>query len=140
MQHRRWIQLAIQQFFPKLAGLQICVLGLTYKPATNTLRRSQSVEVCKWAHENGAIVRAFDPSFVATPSEIQGIVDVKPTANEALKEADVIVVATSWPEFKTIDFSSSLRKSVAVIDPNGFLQERFETDANYSYLKIGKRK
>ena len=47
------------------AGATVAVLGLTYKPGTDTLRRSGSVELCKWLMSRGVKVRAHDPAVIA---------------------------------------------------------------------------
>jgi UDP-glucose 6-dehydrogenase len=44
-----------------LAGRRVAVWGLTYKPGTDTLRRSLAVELCRWLLEQGAQVQAHDP-------------------------------------------------------------------------------
>ncbi|HLP76316.1 MAG TPA: nucleotide sugar dehydrogenase, partial [Candidatus Paceibacterota bacterium] len=59
--HRGWMFRRLQTRFGELRGKTIAVLGLTYKPGTDTLRRSAAVELCQQLISAGAVVRAFDP-------------------------------------------------------------------------------
>jgi UDPglucose 6-dehydrogenase len=141
LNHRNWIQLAASQFFPRISGIKVAVLGLTYKPGTNTLRRSQAVEFCKWANANGAFVKAFDPSVPksSNPKEVRGVVELTSSSSEALQDSDLIVVATSWPEFAGVDFDAVVKNGVVVIDPNGFLESNFKDKPKYQYIRIGRK-
>ena len=47
-QHRNWVCRRLQEKFPRLSKQTIAIWGLTYKPGTDTLRRSLSVELCNW--------------------------------------------------------------------------------------------
>lgn len=138
-QHRKWMRLAISQMFPSLKGVRIAVLGLTYKPGTNTLRRSQAVEFCKWASAEGVRILAHDPSLKESQKELEGICTLVQTPGEALTGAQAIVIATSWPEFLSINFDDYVTTPVAVIDSNGFLESKFSKSEKYRYIKIGKR-
>lgn len=52
--HKTWIQRKCLETMGDLKGKAISVWGLTYKPGTNTLRRSLSVELCAWLNSQGA--------------------------------------------------------------------------------------
>jgi UDPglucose 6-dehydrogenase len=139
LQHRNWIQMAVTQFFPDVSRITISVLGLTYKPGTNTLRRSQSVEFCKWASGKGARLQVYDPAIKNYEPEIKDIVTLSHSVKDALQGTDVIVIATSWPQFKEENFDQWITKKVVVADSNGFLEDKFKDEKKYRYIKIGKR-
>ncbi len=61
--HRGWTRRRLGELLGPLGGKTVAVLGLTYKPGTDTLRRSESVALCRWCVEQGASVRAHDPSI-----------------------------------------------------------------------------
>src|SRR5205823_4337407 len=46
--HRSWIRDTVMRLLHGVELPVVAVLGLTYKPGTNTLRRSSSVELCRW--------------------------------------------------------------------------------------------
>jgi UDP-glucose 6-dehydrogenase len=47
-----------------LAGQHVAIWGLTYKPGTDTLRRSSAIELCRWLLAVGATVTAHDPAVI----------------------------------------------------------------------------
>ena len=75
------------------------MLGLTYKPGTSTLRRSSSVELCQWMHKQGIRVRAHDPAVSELPDELRPAIELAASPADALRGADLAVIATEWPEF-----------------------------------------
>ncbi|MEK7383945.1 MAG: nucleotide sugar dehydrogenase, partial [Elusimicrobiota bacterium] len=52
--HKDWTRRKLARYFPSLSGVPVAVWGLTYKPGTDTLRRSLAVELCDWLLEQGA--------------------------------------------------------------------------------------
>lgn len=137
--HRDWAKNAIRKIYPDLSGKIICVLGLTYKPGTNTLRRSQSVELCKWLSSSKAIVNAYDPVIKSLTGELSLVINLFHTSKEALSNADIIVVATEWPQFLDIIYDDKQKpRKIIVIDANGFLKKTFENSTQIIYYRIGK--
>ena len=66
-EHKLWVRRKLMTFFPELAGVTIAVWGLTYKPGTDTLRRSMAVRRMTAKSQ----VRRLDfPSNLAVPSRI----------------------------------------------------------------------
>src|SRR5438270_1184370 len=51
--HKDWTRQKIRQRVAGVSGPVVALLGLTYKPGTDTLRRSTSVELARWMHEQG---------------------------------------------------------------------------------------
>lgn len=121
-QHRNWNFERLQLRLGELRGRVIAVLGLTYKPGTDTLRRSAAVELCRGLLQAGARVRAADPAVKKLPPELQNVTLV-PSVMEALTKADAAVVCTEWPEFRQIDWREGARKMSGrlVLDANGYL-------------------
>lgn len=137
--HRDWAKNTIQRIYSDLSGKNVCVLGLTYKPGTDTLRRSESVELCKWLSASKANVNVYDPAVKNLPVELDTIIKLFPTAEEALQYADFIVVSTQWPQFSDINFEDIFHSDKAlIIDANGFLKNIFENNTQISYYRIGK--
>src|SRR5580704_7433678 len=60
-QHKQWAIRKLREELGSLTGKRIAVLGLTYKPNTDTLRRSLAIELCRLLQTEGVEVRAFDP-------------------------------------------------------------------------------
>ncbi len=114
--HKAWPRRKLTSVLGGLHGRTIAILGLTYKPGTDTLRRSSSVELCRWLASSGARVRAHDPAVKSLPSDLS-FVELRASAEEAVSGADAIVIATEWPEYREL----SLPANTVVIDANRFL-------------------
>ncbi len=134
--HKDWIARRLRDHFHELQGRRIAVLGLTYKPGTDTLRRSASVEVCRQLAAEGAILQAFDPAVKRLPADVP--VHVAASAREALTAADAAIVATPWPEFASLPADDFLAmRTRLVIDPMRHLEQTLAA-APVTYLCIGK--
>ena len=121
------------------AGATVAVLGLTYKPGTDTLRRSGSVELCQWLLARGVKVRAHDPAVKGGAEELRGV-ELADTAEAALRGADVSVLATPWPEYRTLTPAQVRRamKRPRVIDPTHFLAAGLANDPSIAYVAAGR--
>ncbi len=138
--HKHWPVRRLVERLGSVSGRTVAVLGLAYKPGTDTLRRSSAIEVCRELAGLGARVRAFDPAVRHLPDEFKGFVALAPTAEAALSGADAAIIATEWPEFRSIDLAAWLDAMPAplVCDPNGFLAATFKGAPQSSYMSVGK--
>ena len=86
-----------------LKGKIICILGITYKPGTSTLRRSVALDTINPLNNLGADVKAHDPqadlSELEQSSEFEFFEDIF----QALHQSDAIAVMTGWEQYKKID-------------------------------------
>ncbi|MDD1701393.1 MAG: nucleotide sugar dehydrogenase [Methanoregula sp.] len=137
--HKTWIKRKCREALGDLKGKHISVLGLTYKPGTDTLRRSFSVELCTWLHNEGATVTAFDPAIHELPPELQKILLLSPDSTSAVKNADCLIIATEWPEFRKIKKDTLIEmRTKILIDPDGFVEKNLGTAQNIRYLTVGR--
>ena len=137
-EHKKWIQRRLFAVLGGLKGKRIAVWGLTYKPGTNTLRRSLSVEMCNWLQEQGAEIAVHDPSKCELPDNWLGEVVRSETPLEALEGACALVIATQWPEYREINVSDveNITGQFAVFDSNRFLSD-FNKSSLISYYSVG---
>ena len=101
------------------------------------LRLWITLELCRGFLNEGASVAAFDPVVKALPVQLKEV-SLANTALDAVREADALVVATEWPEFRQIraeDILSRMRNPL-IVDPARFLSQQF-TDARAAYATIG---
>ncbi len=139
-QHKKWVYRKITSVIDRKRDVRIAVWGLTYKPGTDTLRRSSSVELCVWLRENGCSVYAHDPAFLKAPEEINGVADFGTDPVDICKGCDVLVIATSWPlyrEIKACDVVSAMRRGAVVIDAARFLRSTLGNHEDIKYLSVG---
>jgi UDPglucose 6-dehydrogenase len=137
--HKQWSAQKLHEELGSLNGKCIAILGLTYKPNTDTLRRSLAIELCRLLQTEGAHVRAFDPVVKTLPDDLQKV-DLFPNVERAAPGADALVVCTEWPQFLEPDWPSivaSLRHPT-VIDANGFLFSKVSSIPGVKYRCVGK--
>lgn len=120
--HKLWAQRRLAERLGRLPGSTIAVWGLTYKPGTDTLRRSAAVELCLDLAANGAIVKAWDPVVRTLPDELAKKIHLV-SAEDSLRDASALVIATEWPEFKRLELGPLLARMrrKLVLDANRFL-------------------
>lgn len=137
-QHKGWVRRKLKALFPNLNGVTITVWGLTYKPGTDTLRRSLAVELCNWLIEQGANVRVHDPAVKELPLEWNGLVQRFDDALAALREAQALLIGTEWPEYKKIpvEHVAGASPGLVVLDPNRFLSS-LSTTTRLRYIAVG---
>jgi UDPglucose 6-dehydrogenase len=137
--HKNWAGRKLAERLGKLAGKKIGVLGLTYKPGTDTLRRSSAVELCKWLAGESAVVAAHDPAVKGLPPELATTIRLVPSVDDLLAGSDAIVVATEWPAYRelTADQVARHMKTPIVVDPNRFLYAKLGQDRRVSYDAVG---
>jgi len=121
------------------AGRRVAVWGLAYKPGTDTLRRSSSVELCVALARAGVSVRAFDPAVRALPPELAGVFELAPSAEAALRDADALVVATPWPAFREVPAAkvAEALRGGWVLDANRFLAGTLGAVDGIRYASVG---
>ncbi len=137
--HKGWAKRKLKEVFGSLDGKMITVLGLTYKPGTNTLRRSLAIELCDWIYNEGGRIIAFDPLIKELPIELKCKITIADSLEHAIINGDALIVATEWAEFRETvknDLLINNGKSV-VIDANGFLRKQLNT-VGISYYSVGK--
>lgn len=124
--HKEWVQRKLLSLFGNLHGKTIAVWGLTYKPKTDTLRRSTAIELCRWLVAQGARVQAHDPAVKYLPGELQKEIVLCVTEKDALAGADGVIVATPWPQYREVEVIAPV-----IIDPNRFLDRSACHSARY---------
>ena len=89
--------------FPRLAGVRIAVLGLSFRPDTDDMRESPAIPIVERMLVEGAVVTAFDPAAGKSAAHLFGDrVTITPTVEEALANCDAVVVVTRWRQFENL--------------------------------------
>jgi UDPglucose 6-dehydrogenase len=120
--------------FDKISNLSIAVWGLTYKPYTDSLRRSLSIELCKWLLKKGAKINVYDPVVKKLPKYLNKKVKMYQQPLKTLENSDVLVIGTYWPAFKkfTGKIHTVSKKKLIIIDPNNDLKiKTLKSDQRY---------
>lgn len=138
--HKGWLCRRISEVLGELVGRHIAILGLAYKPGTDTLRRSGAVEAATWLIQQGATVSAFDPAVRALPAELAMTFSLCDDAASVLSGADAALIATPWPEFRDVyaDLLLTRMRQPIVFDPGRHLQQSLGTDPRIRYFAVGR--
>lgn len=123
-----------------VAGKTIAVLGLTFKPNTDDMRDSPSLDIVPALVAAGAKVCAFDPEGTEEAKKLLTGITYAEDAYDALKGADVLAIVTEWNEFRALDLErvKSLLKSPVVVDLRNVWDPAEMRAKGFTYVGIGR--
>lgn len=125
----------------ELTGVRITVLGLAFKAGTSDARRSPGVALANQLASSGAVVNAYDPkAHHEAAHELVSEVNLTETLNDSLTQAEVVIIATDWPELTSLspaDLSDMTGKRL-VVDAVNKLDKAPFIQAGFAYLGIGR--
>ncbi len=126
-----------------VAGSVVAVLGLTFKPNTDDMRESASLEIVPALLEAGAFVRAYDPAGMAEAKKLlpSGI-EWCEGPYDAMSDADAVVIITEWNEFRAMDAKRiiSAMRSPLMIDLRNIYNPEDMAAAGITYVSVGRPK
>jgi len=132
----------IRKHYGNLTGLRIAVWGLSFKPRTDDVREAPALHMIQALTQSGAHIVAFDP--IASENALKSSAvkfEVAPTAMSALKNADGLLLATEWNEFRSPNFdemASSMKQKVIFDGRNIFDPVRMK-ELGFKYYCIGRQ-
>jgi UDPglucose 6-dehydrogenase len=137
-QHKAWAIQVLRSELGSLSGKLIAVLGVTYKPGTDTLRRSLAIELCRWLLRDGARMRAYDPVVEILPVELSEIT-LSRDLGAVVEDVSAIVICTEWPQIRAADWEKICQRNPpVVVDANGFLSATLKHCSGVVYRQVGK--
>ncbi len=124
-----------------LKGKTVALWGLAFKPRTDDVRRAPSLKIMEDLFLNGAKIRAFDP--IATKNAVESArvpFEACESALEAIDGADVLVIVTEWPEFKSVNWRTvkAKMKTALVFDGRNLYDPAKMKAAGVEYHSIGR--
>jgi UDPglucose 6-dehydrogenase len=137
--HKHWAQKKLRALFADLSRVTVAVWGLTYKPDTDTLRRSMSVELCDWMIREGATIHVHDPKVKNLPKHWGEAVARYDDPISAVRGADALVLATAWPVYRSASTDSLVEGSdhLVVLDANRLLPHLAARIGPLRYFAVG---
>ena len=125
----------------KIKGAKIAVLGLAFKPETDDMRDSPSIDIISALSAAGATIRAYDPKAMdEAKSLLPGTVEFCDNAQSCLTGADAAVIVTEWNEFRALAPQIFLdeMKGHILIDLRNVFDPQAMRDAGLTYSSIGR--
>ena len=124
-----------------VAGAKIAILGLAFKPETDDMRDSPSLDIIDALTKAGAVLRAYDPKAM---DEARHLLPQNLTfcdsATDCLNGADAAVIVTEWNEFRALtpaQFAAAMCGRV-LVDLRNVYEPGAMQDAGFTYLSIGR--
>lgn len=122
-----------------VSGKTIGVLGLSFKPNTDDIRYSPSLDIIRMLIKAGAKVQGFDPQAMeASQAEIPELIPCQ-NPYDVAKDADALFLATMWNEFKSLDFQrikDNMRGNV-ILDGRNLWYRKDLHIFGFNYLGMG---
>ncbi|MCZ6663390.1 MAG: UDP-glucose 6-dehydrogenase, partial [Actinobacteria bacterium] len=133
-QRRRVTEKVRQAAGGGLKGRRVGMWGIAFKAGTDDVRESPAVRIAALLQAEGAEVVAYDPE--ASIETLTMATD--PVA--AAADADVLLIATEWPEFKTVEMGrvADVMRGYRVVDTRNLLDPKAVRAAGLDYWGFGR--
>jgi UDPglucose 6-dehydrogenase len=131
----------ISSFVQSVENKDVGILGLAFKPNTNSVAGSSSVRLAQNLIAKGARVRAYDPvALKEAKLQLNGSVHYCESAYAAAEGVDALVVGTGWPEFRGLDFDriKQLLKRPLIVDTKNLLDSVRLRAMGFEYVGVGR--
>jgi UDPglucose 6-dehydrogenase len=136
----------VKRYFHKeLAGKEIGIWGLSFKPETDDVREAPALYIIKELVDAGVKIKAYDPEAMQTFREAIGEeyaakIEFVGDQRSALKGADALVICTEWNEFRRPDFSvfTDHMKSPVIFDGRNLYNLARMAETNIKYFSVGR--
>lgn len=130
----------IEELVGDVNGKTIGILGLAFKPNTDDIREAKAIDLIKELQSRGATIKAFDPQAMEHTKEIVPEVTYAHNAYEVAENADALVLATEWREFKLLDMErirNSMKQPI-LLDGRNFYNPEEKTRMGFTYYGLGR--
>ncbi|WP_066039229.1 UDP-glucose dehydrogenase family protein [Herbiconiux solani] len=137
---QRVVDVVVEELGDSPFEKKVAVLGLAFKPDSDDIRDSPALDVAVQLHGRGADVSAFDPEAMANSAKRYPQLAFADSADDALKDADIVVVVTEWKEFRELDPSAvaELVNGKIVVDGRNCLDAVAWREAGWRYRGMGR--
>jgi UDPglucose 6-dehydrogenase len=141
-QKRVMVGRILEHFGGDVAGKQIAIWGLAFKPRTDDMREAPAVVLVERLLGSGAKIAVHDPEAMAEAKKIFGSrVSYHKVNYDALEGADAVVLVTEWNEFRNPDFERMKRilKSPVIFDGRNVYEPQQMAALGFTYYSMGRR-
>lgn len=123
-----------------LDGKHVAILGLTFKPNTDDMRESPSLDIIPALQKHGAVIHAFDPKGMGEAKEMLENVTFHDDPYSTMKGADVLVIITEWNQFRALDLNQvrDLMKTPVMVDLRNIYGHADMEGSGFKYIGIGR--
>jgi len=129
---------AMNEVGKTIRGSKIAILGVAYKPNIKDTQQTPVARVCEKLVQMGGILQVYDPMFAG--EKALGF-DVKGSMQEAVADADCVVIGTAHKEFKDLDLkalATIVSGPAALVDSRNVVEPFAAAEAGFSYRGVGR--
>ena len=132
-----------KQFDDNLKGKHFALWGLAFKPNTDDMREASSRVLINELIKAGASITAYDPVAMDEAKRIfkdEKSLSFVDTQEEALKNADALIIVTEWTEFRSPDFTliKSSLKTPMIFDGRNLYDPKAVRALGFNYYPVGR--
>ncbi len=130
----------IKNILGELEGKKIAIWGLAFKPDTDDIRESVSLEIIDKLLDEGARVSAYDPMASQKTKVLFPEVEYCENHFDPLDSADALLLITEWEEFREADLSKvkNLMKSPLIFDGRNIYCPKKMKKMGFEYFGMGR--
>lgn len=134
-----FVQKVEKAFEGNIKGKILTILGLAFKPNTDDLRESRSLEVIRMLQKKGAIIRVTDPVAIKGAEKVLKRVKFYTDIYQALEGSEALLLVTEWKEYADLDFARIKRimAKPVIIDGRNFFEGKKLKKIGFIYQGIG---
>jgi len=136
---RKRAVIKLQKALGSLEGKTVGVLGLSFKPNTDDIRDAPALDIIRMLLESGSLVQAFDPQAMQASKEAIPALVLRESPYEVAKDANALLLATEWNEFKSLDFDiikENMRGNV-ILDGRNIWYGQNLHEKGFTYIGMG---
>jgi len=121
-------------------GKTIAVLGLAFKPNTDDMRYSPSLDIIPKLQAGGALIKAFDPESMEEAAGLLDNVEYATDSYDCIDGADCLVIVTEWNQFRALSLPriKELLNAPTIVDLRNIYNPREMKDMGFDYSSIGR--
>ena len=145
-QKSRFVRKIVREMFNTVAGKKIVLFGFAFKANTGDTRESPAIDITKALLDENVLVTIHDPKAIENAKEdLKGIdknVTYEIDPYKASEDANAIVIATEWEEYKDLDYSriyASMKRPSFVFDGRNILDHKKLFDIGFNVYPTGKK-
>ncbi|MDK8797867.1 UDP-glucose/GDP-mannose dehydrogenase family protein [Corynebacterium sp. MSK044] len=129
-----------REILGSLIGRRITVLGAAFKPNSDDVRDSPALAVAGQLNLAGASVRVYDPEAMDNARKVFPTLDYADSLDDALTDAELVILATEWDEFKNLDpeHAGQLVATKTLIDARNVLPVPTWRTAGWNLHALGR--
>ena len=132
----------IEAFNNNCQNKKISILGLSFKPETDDMRDSPSLDIIPILKEKGFNISVFDPVAMDEAKKVLKNIQFSNNIEECLQDSDGLVILTEWNEFRSLSATrlKKVMKGNILIDLRNSLNPDSFKKSGFNLIQLGRTK